>query len=203
MDRIFEWLAHYGYGGLFVLLVLGIVGLPIPDETLLVVCGYLVFKGKLNPVATYLSAVAGSWCGISLSYTLGRTAGSAAVHRFGKFFHLTEARLEIVHRWFARAGHWTLFVGYFIVGVRHFTALVAGMSKLEFRSFAAYAWPGGAVWVGVFIVLGYLLGFLFGDRWEAVAELIHRDIVYASVALLIGVAAVWAIRRKVRRAAKS
>jgi membrane protein DedA with SNARE-associated domain len=203
MDRIFEWLAHYGYGGLFVLLVLGIVGLPIPDETLLVVCGYLVFKGKLQPLTTYLSAVAGSWCGISLSYAIGRTAGTAAVHRFGKVFHLTEARLEVVHRWFARAGHWTLFIGYFIVGVRHFTALVAGMSKLEFRSFAAYAWSGGALWVGVFILLGYFLGSVFGDGWQAVAELIHRDIVYASVALLLVVAAIWAIRRKVRTAAKS
>jgi membrane protein DedA with SNARE-associated domain len=168
-----------------------------------VVCGYLVFKGKLNPVATYFSALAGSWCGISLSYVIGRTAGTAVVHRFGKFFHLTEARLEVVHRWFARAGHWTLFVGYFIVGVRHFTALVAGMSKLEFRSFAAYAWSGGAVWVGVFIVLGYFLGFVFGDRWQAIAELIQQDILYASIVLLLAVAAIWAIRRKVRTTARS
>jgi membrane protein DedA with SNARE-associated domain len=203
MDRIFEWLAHYGYGGLFLLLVLGIVGLPIPDETLLVVCGYLVFKGKLDPLATYLSAIAGSWCGITISYAIGRTAGIAAVHRFGKVFHLTDARLEKVHRWFARAGHWTLFVGYFIVGVRHFTALVAGTSKLEFRSFAVYAWSGGAVWAGVFIVLGYFLGYFFGDGWRAIAELIHRGILYSSLGLILAATAVWFVRRKVRRARRS
>ena len=203
MDRIFDWLAHYGYGGLFVLLVLGIVGLPIPDETLLVVCGYLIFRGRMHPVGTYLAAVAGSWCGISLSYSIGRTAGTAFVHRFGRFFHLTEDRLETVHRWFARIGHWALFVGYFIAGVRHFTAIVAGMSKLEFRSFAAYAWSGGAVWAAVFIVLGYFLGYVFGDRWRAIAELIHRDIVYASVVLILAGVGVWLLRRKVRPAAKS
>ena len=203
MDRIFDWLAHYGYGGLFLLLVLGIVGLPIPDETLLVVCGYLVFRGKLHPVRTYLTAVAGSWCGISLSYTLGRTAGAAIVHRFGKFLHLTEQRLDKVHRWFERIGHWALFVGYFIAGVRHFTALVAGMSKLEFRSFAAYAWSGGAVWAAVFVILGYFLGYVFGERWQAIAELIHRDLVYASIALIVAAVGVWWLRRRVRPAAKS
>src|SRR5579863_8184095 len=136
MDRIFDWVSHYGYGGLFLLLVLGIVGVPIPDETLLVFCGYLISRGKMHPAATYFTAVAGSWCGISLSYTIGRTAGTAFIHRFGRFFHLTEDRLQIAHRWFARVGHWALFLGYFVAGARHFTAIVAGTSKLEFRSFA-------------------------------------------------------------------
>ena len=43
MEGVFEWVARYGYAGIFLALVLGIVGLPIPDETLLVFCGYLKF----------------------------------------------------------------------------------------------------------------------------------------------------------------
>ena len=41
MEAVFGWVATYGYGALFGLLIFGIVGLPIPDETLLVFCGYL------------------------------------------------------------------------------------------------------------------------------------------------------------------
>ena len=73
---------------------------------------------------------------ISLSYTIGRTLGAGAVSRYGRRLHLTEDRLAQVHRWFDRVGHWALAIGYFIVGVRHVTAIVAGMSRLEFRSFA-------------------------------------------------------------------
>jgi membrane protein DedA with SNARE-associated domain len=101
-----HWIAQYGYGAIFVLLVLGVVGLPIPDETLLVYCGYLISKGVMHHVEAFFAALAGSWCGISISYTIGRTAGIGVVHRFGKYLHVTPERLDQVHAWFDRVGHW-------------------------------------------------------------------------------------------------
>jgi membrane protein DedA with SNARE-associated domain len=176
-----HWISSYGYPAIFTLLVLGIVGLPIPDETILAFCGYLVYKGTLHAVPAYFSALAGSWCGVSLSYTIGRTLGTTAVSRYGKRLHLTEDRLAQVHQWFDRAGHWALAIGYFIAGLRHLTAIVAGMSGLEFSSFAIYAWSGGAVWALCFILLGYLLG----ERWKSIAEAVHRDLGYASLVLIV------------------
>jgi membrane protein DedA with SNARE-associated domain len=184
MGHLELWITSYGYAAIFVLLLLGIVGLPVPDETMLVFCGYLVYKGTLHPIPAFLTALAGSWCGISLSYTIGRVLGAGAVSRYGRQLHLTEDRLAQVHRWFDRVGHWALAIGYFIAGVRHLTAIVAGMSKLEFRSFALYAWSGGAVWVLSFILLGYTLG----EQWRTIGELVHRDMGYASVALVAVVA---------------
>jgi membrane protein DedA with SNARE-associated domain len=183
VNDVFAWVAAHGYGAIFLLLMLGVVGLPVPDETLLVFCGYLVGRGVLHPVGAFLSALAGSWCGISLSYSIGRYFGVGVVHRFGKYLHLTEERLDKVHRWFDRVGHWALFVGYYIAGLRHLTAIVAGTSRLEFRSFAAYAWPGGLLWVSTFLTLGYVLG----ERWREAAELAHR---WAGGAAVVLVAAV-------------
>lgn len=195
MEHVFTWVSTYGYPVIFILLLLGIVGLPVPDETLLVFCGYLVFKGTLRPVPALLTALAGSWCGISLSYAIGRTLGVGAVTHYGRRLHLTEERLAQVHRWFDRAGHWALAIGYFIAGVRHVTAIVAGMSKLEFRSFATYAWSGGAVWVATFVVLGYALG----ENWRSIAEAVHRDVGYASVLLLGAIALALIVRATLRR----
>jgi membrane protein DedA with SNARE-associated domain len=181
MESVFAWVAEHGYGALYLLLALGVIGLPIPDETLLVFTGDLIFRGNLHPVGAFAAAVAGAWTGISGSYVLGRTLGAGAVHRYGKYIRFTEARLAQVHRWFEHVGHWTLFFGYYIAGVRHFTAVVAGMSKLEYPTFIAYAWTGGAVWVGTFLTMGYLLG----ENWRQVAELVHRYILYASVAVIV------------------
>src|SRR5579862_5044530 len=90
MEAVFGWVAAYGYGALFGLLILGIVGVPVPDETLLVFCGYLISRGKLNLTETYIAALAGSCCGITISYAIGRTAGLAAVHRFGRYLRINQ-----------------------------------------------------------------------------------------------------------------
>jgi membrane protein DedA with SNARE-associated domain len=192
MDWLLTWLSHYGYAGLFLLLVLGIVGLPVPDETLLVFSGYLISKGRLHPVWTFLTAFFGSVTGISVSYLIGRIFGYGFVQRYGKYVHLSPQRVEHVNRWFHRIGHWLLTIGYYIPAVRHFTALVAGMSNLEYRTFAAFAYPGAAMWVISFLALGYFLG----DKWQTAFATLHRYLVAISIAAGIIVAAVWWLHRK-------
>src|SRR5579871_6953768 len=142
VEQIGHWISTYGYPAIFVLLVFGIVGLPVPDETLLTFTGYLIFKGRLSLVPAFLSAFTGSACGITLSYTLGRTFGLALIHRYGKYIHLTEERLAKAHRFFERVGHWSLTFGYFVPGVRHLTAYAAGVSYVQPHIFALFAYFG-------------------------------------------------------------
>ena len=192
MDGVFAWVSTYGYGAIILLLFLGVAGLPITDETIMVFTGYLISQGRLRPIPAFLCALAGSWSGISVSYTIGRTLGVEVVHRYGRYIHLTEERLDKVHQWFAKICHWALFVGYYIIGVRHLTAIVAGMSKLEFRSFMLYAWSGGALWCASFITIGYFLG----ENWRQIAEMIHTYLLYASIAIVVLAAAVYLWRRR-------
>ena len=82
MEQAFvEHLTRYGPPVLFLAQMLGIVGLPIPDELLMTVAGALVRRGDMSGAATIAAAIAGSSSGITLSYLLGRTIGSAALHR--------------------------------------------------------------------------------------------------------------------------
>jgi len=181
----------------------GIVGLPVPDETLLTFTGYLVYKGTLPLPLAFAAALAGSGCGISISYILGRTFGLGLIHRYGRYVRITEAHVRKAHDWFRRMGRWGLTIGYFIPGVRHFTAYAAGMSALEPPQFALFAYSGAVLWVSTFLGLGYFLG----DRWEAVLRIVHRYAVEATVAgatlgAVLLVARWWWMRRK-RPAASS
>ena len=194
MEAVFGWITLYGPWMIFVLLMLGIVGLPIPDETILVFCGALIAKGTLHAPTTWMFAVAGSWCGISLSYTIGRTLGFGVVHRFGKYLHVTEDQLKKVEQWFERVGHWALFFGYYIAGVRHFSAIVAGTSGLPFHKFVAYAWTGGLLWVTTFLTLGYYLG----ENWKHISEVIHQYLLYLSIAVVGVAVCYYFVRKKMR-----
>ena len=168
MDILFDneilsqWLMHYGSIVLFLLLLSGILILPVPEETLMVLSGVLMSKGHLNIVSTIIAAYAGSIAGITLSYVLGRTAGHYLITKYGSWLGLTDKHLDNVHRWFERFGKWTLMIGYFIPGVRHFTGFMSGMSEMNFKQFALYAYMGAIVWVSTFLSLGYFSGnFVF------------------------------------------
>ncbi len=177
--------------------MLGIVGLPVPDETLLTSCGFLIYRGNLHPIPAFASALAGSMCGITLSYILGRTLGWKFLHsRAGRLLHIREEQIRWVHDWFNRIGHWALLIGYFVPGVRHFTAIVAGTSKLEYHGFAAFAYTGALLWVSTFLFLGYH----FGSRWEEILGLVEHNLkeVSAIAGVLILAYAVYVFLRRRR-----
>ena len=133
--QVLAWITQYGYIAIFCLLVLGIVGLPVPDETLLTFTGYLIYKGHMSPPLGFASALGGSVSGITISYLLGRTFGLVLIRRYGKYLRITEEHVQKAHAWFERVGHWGLTFGYFVPGVRHFTAYAAGMSQVRPHQF--------------------------------------------------------------------
>ena len=198
--QVLAWITQYGYLAIFFLLVLGIVGLPVPDETLLTFSGFLVYKGNFSLPLAFLAALAGSLCGITISYTLGRTFGIKLIHRYGRYLRITEAHVQKAHAWFARVGHWGLTFGYFVPGVRHLTAYAAGMSEVEPPQFALFAYTGGCLWVSAFLGLGYFLG----DRWQSVEKNIEGYMKAVGLGLLIlaAVYVVWRILRARRSRAQ-
>jgi membrane protein DedA with SNARE-associated domain len=190
MHNILIWLtqllSQYGYPALFALLAVGVFGFPVPDETLLTFCGYLIFSGRLRFGLALLMGVGGSATGITLSYLIGVRFGHGIVVRFGKYVQLTPSRFDKLERTYQRVGAPLLVVGYFIPGIRHFTALVAGLTEVPFRKFAIFAYAGALIWVTTFLTVGYLVG----DGWQHSSETIHHYVVWA-IGVGLGVGVVW------------
>jgi membrane protein DedA with SNARE-associated domain len=182
MEAISHWIVQYGYAAIFTLLLLGIVGLPVPDEWLLTFAGYLVFKSHLRLFPTYIAAALGSMCGITISYILGRSVGLFLIHHYGRLFRIRQKEMDRVHAWFARFGTWTLLIGYFIPGVRHLTAVVAGTSNLSPLTFALFAYSGALIWAATFIGVGYY----FGEQWSQVlAQVQEHLVIFTWIALAL------------------
>lgn len=170
MEQTFYFLQEYGYIGIFLFLVLGLIGLPLPDEIMLTFLGYLTTIGQLNFFLTMISAFLGSAGGITISYLLGIWLGYPFLKKYGKKLFITRRRLRITQLLFRKYGNWLLFGGYFIPGVRHITAYLAGISHLSFWRFAVHAYAGAVCWCATFIGLGHFLG----SNWEWGFSVLHK-----------------------------
>jgi membrane protein DedA with SNARE-associated domain len=184
METGFDWVSRYGDAAIFLLLMLGIFGLPVPDETLLTFAGYLCFKGTLALGPTLAAAFLGSGCGITLSYGLGRLLGVHAVRRLGPVLHLRQEHLAKTQQWFEDWGKYVLIIGYFVPGVRHFTGIVAGASKLSPVVFARFAYAGALVWSSSFITLGYVVG----EQWKRLYQQLEPVLLVGATMVILGLA---------------
>jgi membrane protein DedA with SNARE-associated domain len=169
-QTLLELLQQYGYIGIFFFLVLGIAGLPLPDEIMMTFLGYLTSTGQLNLYLAFLSSFLGSACGISISYYLGVRLGYPFLKKYGGKIFITRRRLRITQLLFRKYGNWLLFAGYFIPGVRHVTAYLAGISKISLARFSLFAYTGAFFWCATFLGLGHVLG----ANWEMVFGVMHK-----------------------------
>lgn len=193
VDIFSLWLTKYGSFVLFFLLSLGILALPIPEETLMVMSGILMSKGKLNIPLTIFFCYAGTIAGITTSYFFGRTAGHYLINKYGRWVGITHARLEKAHVWFSKLGKWLLVVGYFIPGIRHFTGFSAGTTTMRYSQFALFAYSGAVMWVSVFLSLGYFLGNYCLECYEKLEEI---DLISIAVLIIAVALTIVIIRRR-------
>lgn len=189
-STILHWIGRFSYAGLFTLFMLGIFGVPVPEESILGLAGVLAGRGQLRLVPAIIVIYLGSLTGMGVNYTLGRTVGTRFVRRYGRVLRVSEATLDRVELWFERSGRWAIFFGYFVPGVRHLTAVLAGSSRVKLPIFATFAAAGGLVWSTTFVLLGYTLG----GNWEAVVEPIQEHLLAGGLVIL-GLVSLLLLRR--------
>ncbi|MDQ0208552.1 DedA family protein [Alkalicoccobacillus murimartini] len=183
MEFVKELIGQYSYCGIFIALVGGIVGLPIPDELLLIAVGYFSYKGELHLILALLISCLGSTIGISISYYLGKKLGLPFLLTHGSKLFLSPTKIERSQRLFQKYGPFILVVGYFIPGVRHLTGYIAGISNLPFKKFSLYAYSGAIIWVHTFVLAGTYMRW----DWQRLSEsiLAHKLLVGSIIGFLI------------------
>src|SRR5262249_24919088 len=168
-EALVRWVSDYGYFGIFFLLIFGILGLPVPDEWLLVISGYLAFKNVLGFVPTVAVAALGSAGGLTMSYVLGRTSSGFLIRRYGHWFSIDDEKVRRTQQWFHNLGRWVLVVGPFVPGVRNLMGYIAGASKLRLQVFARFAYAGALISSVTFVTFGYAVGQHLPSGYSRVA----------------------------------
>ncbi|MRG27691.1 hypothetical protein GIJ05_05840 [Laceyella tengchongensis] len=151
---ILGWVACYGYPILFIILLLGIIGFPIPDEVVLFYAGALIAKGVFSLLPTFLLSVVAVLFGSLINYFLAAFGKQKLFAAFPKWRFLigkSERSLEFVRKY----GFWGIPVSYFIPGVRIGVSYGAGVLKLNRSQYLIGSLCGSVAWVGVYLLTGY------------------------------------------------
>jgi membrane protein DedA with SNARE-associated domain len=169
------------YLGIVVLLVLTGLGLPVPEELIVISTGAASALGNLDPWLGFASCLVGALIGDCVVYAIGFHFGRRLLREhpwWSKFLHPErEARIEKMIR---RHGLKVFFLARFLVGLRAPVYLTAGILKVPFRRFLLVDTFSATVVIGLF----YSLAFLFGEH---IGPLIREGQVALTIIVIVAV----------------
>jgi membrane protein DedA with SNARE-associated domain len=190
---------HWGYAAIFAVVVLGNVGLPVPEETILSLAGYLAWRGDLKLWLVMIVGIASASVGDNSGYWIGRSLGRVAVRRYGARVGLTPARLDRSQRFMLKHGALAVFAGRFVPGLRFAAGPVAGITRIPAPVFFIANVLGACCYVPIVVGMGYAIGRGVGPRLESArTAMVGVEHVVLAAAILTTVFALIMRARRVR-----
>lgn len=143
-------------------------GIPFPGEALLLAAAAWAAAGHHNVLLVWLLGAAGSIVGGDIGYFAGYRGGRPFVERFGRLLRINPGHLARTELFFTRYGSWSVVIARFVIGLRTWFSVLAGMSRMPFLRFQLFSAIGGVLWSAVITTVGFLLG----HNWNLVLEII-------------------------------
>jgi membrane-associated protein len=131
----------------------------LPGDSLLFITGLFVSTGQLGVdlwlacVLLIIAAIAGNVVGYWIGAALGPRVFNNPDARF-----LKQQYVEQTHEFFVKHGPKAIVLARFVPVVRTFITLMAGVGRMDFRTYLLYTTIGGILWAGGITALGYFLG---------------------------------------------
>jgi membrane protein DedA with SNARE-associated domain len=158
-EHLHHVLHTWGYGAVALAVGLEAVGLPLPGEITLVSAAlYAGATHHMDINLVVLTSAAAAVMGSNLGYLIGRALGEPLLQRYGSRIGLTEPRLLMGRRLFAKHGAKVVLFGRFIVVLRTIAASLAGALEMPFPVFLAANAAGGVIWSCLYGFGAYMLG---------------------------------------------
>ena len=163
-------IASLSYAGVLLVLLLGSIGLPIPEEVPIVTAGILSHEQVMRWWLALPTCITGVLCGDLLLYAAGRRWGERVLERPLLRRLVDRDRLEHIRAAYRRRGALIVFVARHVIGLRAVAFLGAGIVGLPFWKFLLA--DGIAIAYGV--PLNFTIAFLFSRHLHAILAEVHR-----------------------------
>ncbi len=152
---LFTHIENFPYLGMFILLILGGVGLPFPEDATLILCGLLISTQVVRPIPALLTVYAGLLIADLTLHFIGRKYGRQIVthRRFRKW--ISPERLSFLEKKFNRIGLLLILVGRHLAGLRAQIFLVSGIMRMPTLKFFIADALSSIITMALMIGIGY------------------------------------------------
>lgn len=171
MPDVLSFLLSHGSIALVVVaLIVAGLGVPVPEDIMLLAAGVLVHRGEVSyPVALACCAF-GVFVGDTIIFTIARRLGPSALERRPLNLLVTPERREKIEHMFEKYGNFIVFMGRHMAGLRAPTFAMAGMHNMSIWKF--WLWDGLGLCVSAPVVIG--IGYWLADNLDRARELLHN-----------------------------
>jgi membrane protein DedA with SNARE-associated domain len=166
-------------------------GVPFPGEALLLAAAAWAAARHHSIVLVILFGFLGATAGADAGYYLGYKGGRPFVERFGAIFRIRPEHIARSELFFARHGDRAVLLARFVLGLRTWGSMLAGMARMPFWRFQLFSAIGGLAWAVIIGVAGYLLGSNL-----ALLETIIRDIGLGGLLVLVAAVFILVVARR-------
>ncbi|MEA3400187.1 MAG: VTT domain-containing protein [Armatimonadota bacterium] len=194
-EALLEWIRDHGAIGVFLILAIENVGIPLPTTLAFIVAMDLVRTGRLSFIAAVVICAVAHLTGSILGYALGRAGENAIVARAQRGGGLQRA-VAWLHRWYQAHGSVTVFAARVVGQVRPWASIAAGLGEVRAGPFLIWTALGSLLQVAVALKLAEA-GWWFWDefpKWR-LALVIGVTVVFWGFLAYVGVRAMLARRR--------
>ncbi len=202
-EQIVTAMTEYPYLVVVVVFLLCGLGLPLPEEIVLLAGGYFCvkFPGQASLPLMMLWCAVGILVGDLLPFVLGRVFGARLLRLRWMRYLVTKQRLASFDRWFRRRGDLVILIARFLAGLRMVAFFTAGTMKMPWRRFLLLDGLGIALMVPLLVWLGSRSAGFIDEMIETVKQ-VERGILWAAVGggvVIVLWLWVWQRRRRARR----
>src|SRR6266700_6081836 len=151
----FQWVEQWGYLGIILLMAMESSIFPVPSEIVIPPAAFLAMEGKLNTFGVIAAGTFGSWLGATATYLAALWLGRVFIGRWGRYFLLSEHKLERAERWIRRYEAGGIFFARLLPVIRHVISIPAGIIRMNFTSFSVVTILGSAISCSLLAYLGH------------------------------------------------
>ena len=179
-EALQQLLQTWGYGVIFVAMLLENAGLPLPGETVTLLGGYAAGSGQLHGLGVMAAAATGAILGDNIGYWVGRRAGWGLILRVGGLLRQSPEQLDRLREQFLRHSGKSVLLGRFVAVLRVVAGPMAGAVGMPYPRFLLCNAAGAVLWAGTMVSLAWL-----GGRWIPFDQMMRGVIQFGLGALAL------------------